>query len=91
MLAKKVVPIGAVPGTGFVELKFKFKKRKAAKVVQGTTYAILVTRTDPAVLISVLVRQSDPCPGGNRFTFFASNNSFIGETDDLVFEAFVGY
>jgi len=92
VLAKKVLPITAVPGGGNVSLTFKFKKRKAAKVVKDTKYAILVTRTDPAEGVTGHGRTGDPCTGGNIFGFAASTNSFFAQTDtDLVFEAFVGY
>jgi hypothetical protein len=91
-LAKKALPLIAVPNSGNVSLTFKFKKRKAAKVVAGTIYAILVTRTDPAEGVTGHGRTGDPCTGGNIFSFAAANNSFFASTDvDLVFEAFAGF
>lgn len=92
VLAKKALPIKAVPDSGDVSLTFKFKKRKAAKVVAGTIYTILVTRTDPAEGPTGHGRTGDPCTGGNFFSFTAASNSFFASTDvDLVFEAFVGF
>jgi hypothetical protein len=92
VLAKKTLPLRAVPNSGDVSLTFSFKKRKAAKVVAGTIYGILVTRTDPAEGATGRGRTGNPYPEGNNFSFNATNNSFFASADiDLVFEVFVGY
>jgi hypothetical protein len=92
VLAKKALPITAVPGSGTLLLTFNFKKRKAAKVVQGTTYAFLVTRTDPAEGPTGHGRLNNPCPEGKYFSFTAATNSFsTSGNNDLVFQAFVEF
>ncbi len=92
VLAKKTIPFEAVLG-GVHDLIATFKKRKAAKVEVGKTYAILVTRTQAAVGVTAIVHSEDPCTDGNLFILFnEAAKSFTEQSDsDVVFEAFVGY
>jgi len=91
ILAKKTVPYGALTNTGFVTLTAKFKKRKTAKIVAGTMYAILVSRNKDAST-TLVGRPSNPCPDARLFSLIAASRTFVENSgSDAVFEVFAGY
>jgi hypothetical protein len=92
VLAKKTVPSDALSQAGFVRLPVTFKKRKAARVEAGTTYALLLTRSRAEAGLHFKSLGNNPCTNTTTFLYDPSTKSFSDpRPTDVAFAVFVGY